>query len=127
MNSNVPDPQGDAETIGDRNLEHLLERAYHPEVPDADFIARIQAVMQAEAVALANKRDRRLLPLRRLVAWTAAAAAALIGIGLVLHAARPIRQINPAAGNESAELPRPVDASPRTHPVWPDAALTPRP
>src|SRR6516225_8878640 len=105
MNSTpiVPDPKDDSETIGDRNLEHLLGKAYHPEVPDADFIARVQATMQTEAVLRAHDRDRRLAPLHRLAAWTAAAAAVLVGVGLALNAARPFRPANQYTGNESAE------------------------
>src|SRR5262249_1350660 len=100
MNSTpiVPEPQADRETIGDRNLEHLLGKAYRPEVPAADFVARGQATMQAEATLRARDRDPRLAPLRHLAAWSAAAAAVLVGIGLALNAARPFRPAHQSTG-----------------------------
>lgn len=115
-NSFPLEPTPDESSIGERNVERLLQTAYHPEAPDPDFIwcvketlvvtARELAQSRAEAVwspitgdansqALATLRlsggplspkEQRVRRLRRALGWTMSAAAAIAGFALFLHA-----------------------------------------
>src|SRR5437899_1760459 len=84
--------------IGDSNVERLVGASYKPEPPDPAFVNSLHAQMQAAAKALAAPRAPArpdadyLQRLRRRLGWTMAAAAAVAGVALVLHASnRPER------------------------------------
>ena len=42
---------GDANAVGDANIERLLSRVYQPETPAADFVARVERAVAAAAEA----------------------------------------------------------------------------
>src|SRR5437660_7537806 len=78
----------------DQNVERLLETAYQPEVPDPDFVQRVEKCLLETAQQLAEARattlsleEKRLLHVRRRLSWIMGTAAAVAGIALVWHAA----------------------------------------
>src|SRR5438093_6940276 len=120
--------------VGDMNVERLVGASYKPELPDPDFVKGLHAQMQTAAQTLAASRaparpdPERLQRLRRRLGWAMAAAAAVAGVALVLHAAnRPER---PAANRlvEKAErLKLPADARGAKWAGKASDGLTPRP
>ncbi len=89
MNANQTPSDGsaDREGVGDENVERLLSTAYDPEVPDGKFVRRVGERMLSAARQGGGARRRKprviVLPLRRAPLW-AAAAAVLIGLGMLL-------------------------------------------
>src|SRR5439155_1401061 len=80
---------------GDQNVERLLGHAYQPELPDADFVQRVEDRLLATAQQLAGIRSAvpadetlRLRQVRRRLAWVLGTAAALTIIALGWHAYR---------------------------------------
>lgn len=74
-------------TIGDRNLERLLQVSYQPENPDPQFVAELQARLRA--TARVQSGEFRLRRVRTRMGWAMAAAAAVAAIGLYIYAKRP--------------------------------------
>ena len=74
--------------IGDQNVERLVGASYKPESPDLAFVQRLQTRLQAAARSMAplTSEAQRLLKLRRRLGWSMAAAAAVAGVALLLHA-----------------------------------------
>src|SRR5438105_8587158 len=80
---------------GDQNVERLLGHAYQPELPDADFVQRVEERLLATAQQLAEIRSAvpadetlRLRQVRRRLGWVLGTAAALTIIALGWHAYR---------------------------------------
>jgi ferric-dicitrate binding protein FerR (iron transport regulator) len=93
--------------IGDQNVERLVGAAYKPEQPDPAFVNQLHARLQAAARAMVPARvaprpapeAERLDRLRRRLGWAMAAAAAVVGVGLLVYALeRPAR-------NQRAQVP----------------------
>ncbi|HET6428224.1 MAG TPA: VIT domain-containing protein, partial [Phycisphaerae bacterium] len=110
-NSHPSDDRHDRQGVAEQNVERLLNTAYEPETPDPEFAEQVRARMQAAAAdrsAPAQPIDLRIAPrAARALRW-AAAAAALIGLGMLLSQALTFRP---------AETPR----------RDPDRLVTPRP
>src|SRR5206468_4071037 len=68
-----------------QNLERLLEKAYKPEAPDADFAQRVRDRMANAAADRARSVPLRLPTVRRHVLCALAAAAAIAGLAFLLH------------------------------------------
>ncbi len=87
MNSqnNSPQPPQDEQSIAEANIQRLLGRAYDPEAVDPAFAERVHKRMLAAAWQRSHPgQPARLvvLPRRRLLAISAAAAAVIVGMGI---------------------------------------------
>ncbi len=94
MNTNETNPDRPAgpEQIGDQNVERLLGKAYRPEVPEPEFVRRVEGLLLSAACERASRRETP--DLRETIAsrpafrrvrlfWSAVAATLLIGAGFV--------------------------------------------
>ncbi len=94
MNINEPDGSGSQQSIADQNVERLLRTAYDPEVPEAEFVERVRARMRLAGRERRKRRRTRhpavvVVSLPKTLAWAAAAAVVLVGLGgLISHAVR---------------------------------------
>ncbi len=91
-----------ASSVGDANVERLIEKAYQPELPAPNLLPRVSGEMQAAATAkpLAAKHEpdelRRLLPLFNTM------VAAILLIALAAHFLSPVKRA--PAHNDQAKL-----------------------
>src|SRR5581483_1676126 len=81
------DPAPQAPDVTERNLERLLEKAYKPEVPDAEFAGRVRDRLAAAA----RERAPATVPLprptfRRRALIALAVAAAIVALAFLLNA-----------------------------------------
>jgi len=76
-----------APDVVEQNLERLLEKAYKPEAPDAEFAQRVRDRLAAAARERASSAPPRRWPtLRGRAVWVLAAAAAVAGLAFLFHA-----------------------------------------
>ena len=107
------DRPSDEQGVADRNLERLLRVAYDPEEPGAEFAKDVRQRMQQAAGkrAAGPQKPRRsasvlVLPVRRALGWSAAAALVLMGLGFLIsnalrQAPRDVRDRIATSGNLS--------------------------
>jgi ferric-dicitrate binding protein FerR (iron transport regulator) len=96
------DPQ--ASSVGDANVERLIEKAYKPESPAADLLPKVSGEMQAAAHAkptvtrVEPDEVRRLLPLFNTM------VAAIVVVALAAHFLSPVKR-SPAPSDQAKLTP----------------------
>ncbi|KPK78877.1 MAG: hypothetical protein AMJ81_14650 [Phycisphaerae bacterium SM23_33] len=85
-NPDSPDAGADQPSVGDQNVQRLLSQAYDPEVPDPAFAERVRQRMRS-AARLRREAARPRLTLPGVLIWAAAAAAAIVALGILLRGA----------------------------------------
>jgi ferric-dicitrate binding protein FerR (iron transport regulator) len=136
------DPAPQVPDIAEQNLERLLEKAYKPEVPDAEFAQRVRDRLAAAARERAPSAPPRRWPVfRRRALYSLAVAAAVAALAFLLNAlTTPVPHVQPpdgggptppadvaAVGPEQLGAPDPIDIAPAPQQRTQLAHLTPRP
>jgi ferric-dicitrate binding protein FerR (iron transport regulator) len=102
-----------APDVVEQNLERLLEKAYKPEVPDAEFVQRVRDRLAAAARDRAPATLPRRWPnLRRRGGWILAAAASLAGLAILFHFLTPPAQHTPDPTPVVKETPHQEEQAP---------------
>jgi len=129
----------DRDAVADENIQQLLANAYRPELPDPEFVRRVEDRMKAEAqrrresgdaaaVRADSREDGRLVDWQIIAPW-AVVLSLLIGVGylFIQHTTKPSREATEVATPAHGGQPSPTveDCRERLHLVG-DDGLTPR-